>query len=823
MGRLTTFHRGIAVKKFALNGQWTLTSSYLSGSIKGKVPGSVTHDLLEAGLIPDPFFRDNEWQVREVMRHDFTYERDFFISLTELTHPVLVMEGLDTVASIALNDRPLLKTYNMHRTYRVRLEGFLKEGMNTIRIHLHSPIRYVENALSQATHTLYHAHYSIPGYIYLRKAHAMFGWDWGPQLPDAGIWRDIYIESSEGFRIDHCEIRQFHETNKIRLEVIPELESDSVTTPACVELKLLDPDGKVVYQGSQSLALDLKFYIDIPDPRRWYPNGYGDQPLYQLDVSIRIGQQVLDSKMYSFGLRTIELVRKADAYGESFTFKVNQIAIFAKGANYIIEDNLLPRQTVETTKDLLQAAKDSHHNMIRVWGGGIYPPDYFYEWCDRLGLLVWQDLMFACSIYELTDDFIEEIHWEIIDNIRRIRHHPSLALICGNNENEVAVADWNIPSLEYSKASYRRQYHELIPEWLTAIAPELIYWPSSPSSGHMFESPNSDCSGDMHYWGVWHNTEPFTYYRKYYPRFMSEFGLQSFPELKTVKTFALESDFNIFSKVMEHHQKNSTANSKILTYIGMMFRYPKDFSSLLYVSQLIQAEGIRYGVEHMRRHYGRCMGALYWQLNDCWPVASWSSIDYYHRYKALHYHSSKFYQPILLSLEEGKDEVMVHITNDCLSAVHGQIKWQLETFSGEVIQQGSLSVSVSAQQAVRVLKRTFQLTEEERCSTVFRAELWVEDDCICSNQVSFVPDKHLELKKPTITLKLNSQGARQTLELESDTFCKYVEIGFPKAEVRVSDNYFCLFAHEKKHVTFETKNSDLLSEIQVRSLVDSYL
>ncbi len=386
--------------------------------------------------------------------------------------------------------------------------------------------------------------------------------------------------------------------------------------------------------------------------------------LYTVRAELLNGTRVLDSWEKRIGLRTMEIKRQKDSWGESFEMCVNGVSIFAMGADYIPEDNLLPRVTAERTRRLLEDCKLANYNAIRVWGGGYYPDDWFYDACDELGLVVWQDFMFACAIYELTEEFEENIRREVIDNVRRLRHHASLGLWCGNNEMEWQVDDDVYFATHKQKADYIRMYEYLIPKTLREHDPVTFYWPASPSSGGGFDEPNDPNRGDVHYWDVWHGDKPFTEYRKFFFRNASEFGFQSFPCLKTVESFTKPSDRNIFSYVMEKHQRNKSANGKIMNYMAQTFLYPTDFDTLLYASQLLQAEAVRYGVEHWRRNRGRCMGAIYWQVNDCWPVASWSSIDYYGRWKALHYMARRFYAPVLLSCEEEGTLTQTTCVND---------------------------------------------------------------------------------------------------------------------------------------------------------------
>ena len=592
-----------------------------------------------------------------------------------------------------------------------------------------------------------------------------------------------------------------------------------------VACNLISPQGDILFQEHQTMSGTSSFQTIITNPQKWYPVGYGNQPLYFLKVSYSNENTILHEKTYKIGLREVHVKRENDQYGQSFTFVINGIEVFGKGADYIPEDNLLGRTNPELTRKLLTAAVEANHNMIRVWGGGIYPADYLFDICDELGIMVWQDLMFACSVYDLNDhEWTETMKEEIKDNLKRFRHHPSIVLICGNNENETAIEFWDIPNRDISKQLYVKHYETIIAPIVAEYFPQIDYWPSSPSSGKTFVQSNSDNYGDMHYWGVWHNNEPIANYRKYFPRFMSEFGIQSFPSLKTIQSFAKKDDMNIFSYIMEQHQKNNTANDKILSYIGKMFRYPKDFDSLLYVSQLIQAEGVRYGVEHWRRNYGRCMGALYWQLNDCWPVASWSGIDYFHRWKVLHYHSKKFYQPVLISILEEGQNASIHVTNDTLEDVSGQVIWKLLDFQGVTLEEGYSLGTIKAQSAMKVAELSFNLEGHVAMERVLYTRFEMNGKVISENQVSFVPDKHLKLKKATIQSNVTVQNGLCELTLSADTFAKYVEVQLDLEDVVFSDNYFFLIPGISKTITFKTmKSADEINQLlKLRSLCDTY-
>lgn len=805
----------------SLNGTWILKGDFLEKPVEGLVPGSVYSDLLNKALIPDPFDQDNEYFVRDIMKHDFSYERTFMNDNPE-THKFLICEGLDTLANIYINNTLLAKTDNMHRTYRFDLDGCLVKGENTIKIVLESPLNYIAKKRADSKYELFQASDAVLGYVHLRKGSSMFGWDWGPQLPDAGIFRDIYIENVEKAVIDDVLLTQTHQTDRVLVTIKPFVTSYVNHNDLSIQVTVTDP--------LQQLVIDKTFAfqaspieVEILNPYLWNPLGYGNPYLYQVKITLIENKKTIDFLDKKIGLREVKLIQNQDQYGETFTFNINGVDVFAKGANYIPEDNLLARTNKTLTRDLLESARESNHNMVRVWGGGIYPPNYFYDLCDELGLLVWQDLMFACSAYDMEDQgFIDTMVEEIKDNLRRIRNHPSIVLICGNNENETAIENWNVENQAIAKTFYIKQYTEIIPQIVSQEFPNMPYWRSSPSSVELFKNSNSDNYGDMHYWGVWHANEPITYYRKLFPRFMSEFGLQSFPTLKTVETFAKPADLNIFSYVMEQHQKNKTSNSKILNYVGKMFQYPKDFESLLYVSQLIQAEGIRYGVEHWRRNYGRCMGILYWQLNDCWPVASWSSIDYFHRWKALHYHSKKFYEPIMVSIEENQYQAKVFLTNDTLESISGTLSWELLDLAGNVIANASKDIELNPQSSKSYFDLDFSLDKKSAMNKILYVSFAKNNTIITTNQVAFVPDKHLLLEKPNISVTLQQNQDLYTLTLKTDTVARYVEVTIKDLDTRFSDNYFHLIPGKEKQISFHAKTKIKPKDIRIKTLKDSY-
>ncbi len=597
-------------------------------------------------------------------------------------------------------------------------------------------------------------------------------------------------------------------------------------------MRIVAPGGQV-FETSAALAPDngSTLRIVIPDPQLWWPNGYGSQPLYRVSVELQQANSLLEQREYQLGLRTLELRQQPDEWGRSFTFVVNGVPILAKGSNWIPADSFPTRISDEHLEGLIRSAAETHQSMLRVWGGGFWEEERFYDLCDRYGILVWQDFVFSCSIYPLDDlDFLENVRVETIENIRRLRHRASLALWCGNNEMEWGWVDWGWKGPEHQdmKDAYDTFFHRTLPAWCAAEDPDTAYWPSSPSSDTPFENPNGQQRGDAHYWDVWHGRQPFTAYRDQYPRFMSEFGFQALPPLETIRTYAEEADWNMTSYVMEQHQKNASGNSLMVGQMLDTFRLPKDFDSLVYLSMVLQADGIRYGVEHWRRHPDRVAGILYWQLNDCWPVASWSSLDYFGRWKALHYAARRFYAPLLLSIEDKPPEQAVYLSNDLLQPWEGTVRWSLEMLAGEVLTSGQVPVKAAPQAATQVCKLDFsdRVSDDNARTLVFIAELYQGDQFVTRQTAGFAPIKHLSLTNPAISVDLRSEKDQIIVELTSRSLACLVECALEGADVVFSDNYLDLPAGRAVSVSAPLPAGWTLSQAQaalkVRSVYDSY-
>ncbi len=803
--------------KRSLNGNWKLhilgnNSEFLpQEGIDTRIPGSVYGTLLEQKLIPDPYYRDNELKVLPLMDNDFCFTTDFSVNSQMLSCDSLLLhfDGLDTLADIYVNDEQVGSARNMHRVWEFDLlkKGVVREGENQLKVVLHSPTKYIKEE-NEKVYTGGSPE-AMEGFPHIRKAHCMFGWDWGPRLPDAGIFRDVCLLGVEKSRLGSVYIEQIHEAEKIILDFNIELETFSNNNKGMFRIIVTDPDGQEVAMEkkdySQATAWNHKLVIE--NPRLWWPRGYGKQPLYKVKVELLdCEEKELDVWERKIGLRTITVNTKKDEWGKCFAHEVNGVKIFAMGADYIPEDNLLGRINKKRTRKLLEDAVWANHNCIRVWGGGYYPDDYFYDICDELGLIVWQDFMYACASYELDDDFEENIIQETIDNVRRIRHHACLGLWCGNNEMELQILEgvWN--STAKQKYDYIKMYEYIIPKILKREDPSAFYWPSSPSSGGNFDNPSDENQGDVHYWDVWHGNKPITEYRKFHFRYLSEFGFQSFPSLRSVEKFTEISDRNIFSRVMEMHQRNCAANGKILNYLSATYLYPKDFDHLLYASQLLQADAIRYGVEHFRRFRGRCMGTVVWQLNDIWPVASWSSIDYYGRWKALHYAEKKMFAPVMISCEEIGEmserpfcvaepatiekSARLHVANETMEDVTGIVTWSLRRPDSSIILSGSSDIQVPALDGVWLEKMDFGEYEERKIHLTY--SFIVNGRIVSENTCLFTPPKHYYFSDPH--LRCEKKG--NSITVYANAYAKNVELIGIDGELWLSDNFFDMEAGE---------------------------
>lgn len=787
------------MQKIDLCGRWVMNGNGFE--CEGEVPGSVYSFLLSNGLMEDPHYRTNELAATRLLEHDYTFKRVFDFDGANDSTVYLHCDGLDTLCSISLNGKEVAKTNNMHRSYEFDITQLLCKGENELSLTFDSPNNYIKKQ-----EELYPIGVNLPdlnaliGYPHMRKAACMFGWDWGARLPDAGIWRNIYLLVEDSARINDVRVTQRHNNGSVYVTATADFSCECES-----EIILVSPSGEkhVLQNGVEQ---------EVNNPVLWWPNGFGDQPLYTVEVKLYQNGLVCDSLTKRIGLRTIKLIRKNDKYGQCFYHEVNGKPIFAKGANFVPEDNILSRITKERTKRLLSICRDSHFNIIRVWGGGYYCHDWFYDMCDEMGILISQDLMFACSVYRFDDEMKANVISEITENLTRIRHHACLAMICGNNEIEMQYGDYHD---ETYKQMYLEMFEDIVPTIISRVCPEIDYVSSSPTTcGHFVDTNNGEC-GSTHYWETWFGDKPFTDYRNHHFRYLSEFGFQSFPSEKTVNAFTEPADRNIFSRVMEMHQRCGEGNGKIMNYLSKYYKYPTSFGILLYASQLLQMESIRYGVEHFRRHRGRCMGTIYWQINDIWPVASWSSIDYFGRLKALQYAAKRFYAPVLISCRETGEtdtrpvvtrepdfydystKAELCVTNDTLEDINGTVCWELRNYKGEILESEKTPLTVEALSAKWLPELDFNKTDV--LNNYMSYSFVVEEEEISSGTILFTAPKHFNFINPN--LKYEIRGNEITVFAES--FAKSVEIYSPDSDFVLSDNYFDMNAGSKTVMILE--------------------
>lgn len=802
-----------------LNGKWRLRAA--GYDLAADVPGSLCGALLAEGLIDDPYYRRNEYTTLPIFDNDCTYERGFDLSeeLRGADKILLRFYGVDTVSEISLNGSVILSTDNMHREYTCDITELVHAEGNTLTAKIFSPTKYI--AEKNAETPIWGVDSTMAGYPHIRKAHYMFGWDWGPMLPDMGIWRDVELVGVRGGLIDSAYVRQKHSPDgDVKLNIDVETVY-ALTDGLSVTAVLTAPDGSTL-EETADIADRNTLHFTVTSPKLWYPRGYGEQPLYGLALRL-VGSDgaTLDEREMQIGLRTVTVSRdkltKEDGSdnGEEFAFVVNGIKIFAMGANYIPEDQILPRRSAELTEKLLCACCDANYNMIRVWGGGIYPDNWFYEQCDRLGLLVWQDCMFACSAYKADEAFCETVRAEVADNAKRLRNHPSLAMWCGNNEVESMWEGWGLPKEQHRyKEDYLRLFEQVIPEVLAEYDPERFYWCSSPSSGGGFNDSSAENRGDQHYWAVWHNLKPFEDYYNHEFHFCSEFGFESVPSIKTVRAFAEPRDLNLCGAVMEAHQKCGQGTEKIMFYLAQMSHYPYDFEGLIYATQMVQADAIRINVENMRRNRGTSMGSLYWQVNDSNPVISWSSMDCFQRRKALHYAARRFYAPVLLSADDrDPDRIRLNVSSERTTEFTAEVSWRARRNTGEIISRGSKTVTVKPLASEYVLTLTpaeTGISKFDRGSSYIEFSLTENSTVLSANTCMSVRAKQFSFIDPQLSFSVRDSVDKFEITVSAKAFAKGVWLELKNADCVFSDNFFDLHADS---VTVTADKSSLSSPL----------
>lgn len=823
------------MQKITLSGDWQFRQQNTKTWLPGRVPGCVHTDLRRNEKIADPFWGSNELQLAWIERADWEYRRSFEVSDEMLQEQQidLVCDGLDTLATVFINGQKIAATENMFIGYRWPIKKHIRVGKNEIEIRFVNPMDYIE--ARRKNHNFAEWCDPIGGCSNIRKEQCSFGWDWGPRFPTCGIWKDIRLEAFSGSRLKNVYVEQHHEDGKVTLVIAPQLGQKQKTICRAT-LKL---HGEVI-AGQEGNEV---FKLAVENPKLWWPNGLGEQPLYDLEVELLQDDKILDAQKFRIGLRTIELDRHVDQWGESFQFVINGVPVFAKGANWIPAHSFVNEVSRADYDNLITSAVEANMNMLRVWGGGIYEMDDFYELCDEKGIMVWQDFMFACSLYPGDNEFLNSIASEAYHQVRRLRHHACLALWCGNNELEQMPQE--IMTTPQRVIDYQAVFYDILPDIVKRNNPQAAYWPSSPHNPEGYEKGfNNENAGDCHFWDVWHARKPVKTYETKNFRFCSEFGMQSYSSPEIAATFCDPQDFNVFGPAMENHQKNGAGNLIIFDYISRLYRFPKDFASLSYLSQLNQAYCMKIGIEHFRRSMPRTMGALYWQLNDCWPVFSWSSLEFGGKWKALHFAAKKFFAPALVSAHVPGDETVQYSSNRVVSDIHevnlytvydgvktrkAELGWTLYHLDNRVLKSGRLKVVLSYGESILQKALDFQkeIDKHGRRNIYLRVFLNDGEELLSQNTVFFSAPRYLEFQREKLTPAIvNTGSSTYKLRFESEHFHHQVMFNLPNVAFRAADNFFDLFPgvpHEFELMVPENFSvAELKKRFDVMSYVDSY-
>lgn len=802
-----------------LNSGWKLHTG-ADSTISVQVPGMVHSDLFAAGLIPDPFYGENESKLQWIGERQWLYSLDFKVAATLLRREnvELLFEGLDTYASVWLNDSLILESDNMFRAYSIPVKELLKKDLNTLIIRFYPPDS-ISLLKSQQPG------YALPEHrAYTRKAPFQAGWDWGPVFHTMGIWQSVRLNGWDKIYVSHTAIHQL-EVNKQKAGLMLELDIQSHSERS-YKLRITKKGFKLAEQyihlkkGNNS----IKVPFVLENPTLWWPNGMGGQHMSHFDMELFDGNEVLFARSLSTGLRSIELVQEADATGTSFFFRVNGLPMFAKGANYIPEDHFTVRMTTEKSRKLLSDAAAVHMNMIRVWGGGVYPGNDFYALCDSLGLLVWQDFMFACTMYPFDSAFLENVRHEAEYQVRRLRQHPSLALWCGNNEVSEGFHNWGWQqSLQWTAEQekqiwegYEQLFESLLPDVVKRLDPARPYWPSSPSKG--WGRKESLTQGDIHYWGVWWGEEPFEMYEKKVGRFHSEYGFQAMPVLESLRAFAPDDQLFIGSPVLEAHQKHPRGTRLIDDYMRRDFPVPENFEDYVYVSQLVQAHGIVKAIEAHRRNKPITMGTLYWQLNDSWPVTSWSSVDYFGRWKALHFMLKKAFAPQLIVVDHQKALPELYLISDDANIIQARLEVDVKSMDGKILQSVTLPVELSPNKVKKLVpfgnSRFFESLNAEE---IFLHCRIISGQNVLAEKVHFMrPDKQLKLPAGEILMEVKTNNSQFMLELSTDALQRYCMLSSNDPDGRFSDNFFDLIPGAGRSISFVPSGKVAESDLQFR-------
>lgn len=810
---------------------WKFRQARLTNWYPATVPGVVHTDLLQNKIIEDPFFRLNERGLQWIDKEDWVYETCFTLAadMMRKENMELVFEGLDTYADVYLNDECILKADNMFRRWSIPVRQYIREENNILKVYFHSPVKidvpkwdalpyqYPASNDQSENGGLFNKKISI----FARKAGYHYGWDWGPRLVTSGIWRPVYIRAWSDLRINDVFIEQKEVgagraviAGHVELDADKDMDGVLVTITDEVTGRVLGERQADLKRGTNRVNVDFVLH----KPKLWWSNGLGEPFLYRFRTDIIAGGDLLDSKTERVGIRSLKVVHQPDKDGHTFYIELNGRPVFAKGANYIPSDNFLPRVTPENYKRTILDAAGVNMNMLRVWGGGIYENDVFYDLCDEYGIMIWQDFMFACSMYPAEGALLDNIRQEAVDNVKRLRNHACIALWCGNNECQDAWLGWGWKreierqNKEYADkiwAQYRQQYHVTLPGVVREYAPGTFYWPSSPFAFEGEMSGTTD--GDRHYWSVWHGKAPISDYDSEKSRFFSEYGFQSFPEFESVKRYApYPEDWDIRSEVMMSHQRGGDhANGLIETYLLNEYKKPRDFRAFLYMNHVLQGDAIKTAIESHRRQMPYNMGTLFWQHNDCWPVASWASRDYYGRWKAQHYYVRKAYDDILISPVVEGDDLKVYAVSDRLENTSGRLQLQVCQFDGTVVHHWDKSVGISGNDSrVCFSAPLAKLLEGADRGTVYvRVDYTDKSGRVYHNNYCLGKQKDMDYPKVDLQTEVRSIEGGYEVTVSADKFARAVCLSVADNESVYSDNYFDVQPKSSVQVQVKTRLS----------------
>ena len=812
-----------------LSNNWSFREKGSEKWLKATIPGTNFTDLLANELIPEPFSGSNEDQLQWVESCDWEYQCVFDVDEKILSNAniEIVFEGLDTYCRVYLNGELIILSDNMFIDYRSSIKKHLVLGKNELLLHFESAVNGVEerfgpgliypaeNDKSEKKHS-----------AYVRKAPYHFGWDWGPRFVASGVWRGVRLETAHHAKINTVKSRQqWIDHQNVRVHFSLEIEGFK-NLPATISIasdKLPDSYNRCVDINEGNNTFD--FQMDITNPGKWWPNGLGIPNLYSFSFDLIVFDQNISSKELKVGFRKIEVINKPDDDGESFYFEINDVPVFMKGANYIPSDSFLPQVSDEKYKKVFEDAVASNFNMLRVWGGGIYEDDLFYDLADEYGILIWQDFMFACTLYPSIDVFKGSVEQEVIYNINRLGNHPCIALWCGNNEIEMGIETWEWPekfnydpeTYESLKEDYNELFKRVIPGLVKKHDPDRFYFSSSPIG--FWEREEEDRKGDNHYWGVWHGEEDFMQYAKRIPRFMSEYGFQSFPIFSSVKKFVPHEEMHLDSSTFQTHQKHPRGNRIISETIEKYFNKPKDFESFLYLSQLVQAEGVKVAMEAHRANNPFCMGTLYWQLNDCWPSISWSSIDYYGKWKALQYQARRSFATVSILGVESEDSWTTYLVNDCLEAKQGELSIKYYA-TDEILMEDNLAVGVDSNSSKVVFK--LDKSKVPNNAIALHYELTIDHKKVEERTLFLSRAIDLELPKPKFGHHITRKGNDLEVAITSETLIKNLFIEFKGSQGNFSDNFFDMLPGMNTTIHYRLSEGEELKELRFFSVYDTY-